>query len=257
MHSNYQKISDTSMPINEVEAWLDEFPHKRAENKPNGGIIRSTETVIFVNGSKANLSKKERKAAIAKAKREHRAAMRELATQERKDKIEIAKKRKEWAKGIRAQAKLKAKSKKPKPISVSARKAAIKAVLLSGKRRNIPEHSGSQRGEYETLRRDILDIQKQMTQKIVRVKSIDGDKAYYIIDNFEDFGGYINYSNVGSVKEALLSGNAVRIQDHMKRNNVKNLAALVRKIVREFGLPVNTIYNLDSSINGWVKEAKQ
>ena len=39
--SGYPKQSDTAIAVDAVEAWLDQFPHKRAENKPNGGIIRS------------------------------------------------------------------------------------------------------------------------------------------------------------------------------------------------------------------------
>ena len=38
--SNYSNTKK-GMPMDEQEAWLDQFPQKRAENKPNGGIIRS------------------------------------------------------------------------------------------------------------------------------------------------------------------------------------------------------------------------
>ena len=41
--SNYPKNSDTAIAVDAVEAWLDQFPHKRAENKPHSGIIRSVE----------------------------------------------------------------------------------------------------------------------------------------------------------------------------------------------------------------------
>ena len=68
MYSNYNEVSETSMPVDEVEAWLNEFEHKRVDNKPTHGIIRSTESVIFVSGTRANMTKKERKAAIAHAK---------------------------------------------------------------------------------------------------------------------------------------------------------------------------------------------
>ena len=38
--SNYSNTKK-GMPMDEQEAWLDQFPQKRAENKPNGGIILS------------------------------------------------------------------------------------------------------------------------------------------------------------------------------------------------------------------------
>ncbi len=47
--SRHKKNSPTSMPVSEVEAWLDQFPQKRAENKPNGGIIRATAAVTFID----------------------------------------------------------------------------------------------------------------------------------------------------------------------------------------------------------------
>ena len=124
MHSNYNKVSDTSMPVDEVEAWLNEFPQKRAENKPNGGIIRSTATVVFTDGAKYKMSKKERKAAITRAQREHKAAMRELAIQDAKDQSLIAKQRKVWAKEISALQE-KVKPKVPRTSAINARKDAL------------------------------------------------------------------------------------------------------------------------------------
>ena len=68
--SNYPKNSDTAIAVDAVEAWLDQFPHKRAENKPNGGIIRSVADTseLYLR----EMSPRERKVARAKAQREHR-----------------------------------------------------------------------------------------------------------------------------------------------------------------------------------------
>lgn len=62
------------------EAWLKRFPQKRAENKPNGGIIQSVADTreLFLRP----MSVADRKKAIAQAQREHRQALRNLAKQE-------------------------------------------------------------------------------------------------------------------------------------------------------------------------------
>ena len=94
--SNYPKNSDTAIAVDAVEAWLDQFPQKRAENKPNGGIIQSLADTSAM--SLRELSGKERKAARAKAQREHRQALKNLAKQEAADAKEIAKQLAEWRK---------------------------------------------------------------------------------------------------------------------------------------------------------------
>lgn len=94
--SRYPKISESSMPVDEVEAWLNQFPQKRAENKPNGGIIKSVADIdqLFLR----EMSPRERKAARAKAQREHREALKNLAKQDEIDSKKIAKQLTEWKK---------------------------------------------------------------------------------------------------------------------------------------------------------------
>lgn len=94
--SRYPKVSKTAMPVDEVEAWLDQFPQKRAENKPNGGIIRSVADIdqLYLR----EMSKAEQKAARAKAKREHKEALKNLAKQEAADAKEIAQQLNKWRK---------------------------------------------------------------------------------------------------------------------------------------------------------------
>lgn len=82
--------------MDEQEAWLDQFPQKRAENKPNGGIIQSLADTSAM--SLRELSGKERKAARAKAQREHHQALKNLAKQDAQDAKEIAKQLAEWRK---------------------------------------------------------------------------------------------------------------------------------------------------------------
>lgn len=98
--SNYPKNSDTAIAVDVVEAWLDEFPHKRAENKPNGGIIRSVADTseLYLR----EMSPRERKVAVAKAQREHRQALKNLAKKEAQDAKKIAKQLAKWKKEQRA-----------------------------------------------------------------------------------------------------------------------------------------------------------
>lgn len=91
--SNYSNTKK-GMPMDEQEAWLDQFPQKRAENKPNGGIVQSIADTkeLYLRP----MSTSERKVAVAKAQREHRQALKNVAKQEAADAKEIAKKLAEW-----------------------------------------------------------------------------------------------------------------------------------------------------------------
>jgi hypothetical protein len=92
--SRYPKVSPTAMPVDEVEAWLNQFPQKRAENKPNGGIIKSIADTsdMYLR----EMSPRERKVARAKAQREHREALKNLAKQDEADAKKIAKQLTKW-----------------------------------------------------------------------------------------------------------------------------------------------------------------
>lgn len=93
--SNYSN-TNKGMSVDAVEAWLDQFPHKRAENKPNGGIIRSVADTseLYLR----EMSPRERKVAVAKAQREHRQALKNLAKQREHDNKKIAKQLVKWRK---------------------------------------------------------------------------------------------------------------------------------------------------------------
>ena len=93
--SNYSNTKK-GMSVDAIEAWLDQFPQKRAENKPNGGIIRSVADTSGLDLRK--MSPKERKAARAQAQREHKEALKNLAKQEAQDAKEIAKQLAKWRK---------------------------------------------------------------------------------------------------------------------------------------------------------------
>lgn len=94
--SRYPKKSPTATSMEAQEAWLNRFPHKRAENKPNGGIIRSIADMDqrFLRA----MSPRERKVARAKAQREHKQALKNLAKQNEQDAKKIARQITEWKK---------------------------------------------------------------------------------------------------------------------------------------------------------------
>lgn len=77
----HRKVSSTSTPVSTVESWLKDNPDKRMENQENGGIRRSTGSVIFVDTLKADLAPSQRKKAKAKALRDYKQALRNLNAQ--------------------------------------------------------------------------------------------------------------------------------------------------------------------------------
>ena len=93
--SNYSN-TNKGVPMSAQEAWLDQFPQKRAENKPNGGIIRSVADTSRLE--LREMSPRERKVARAKAQREHKEALKNLAKQEAQDAKKIAKQLAKWKK---------------------------------------------------------------------------------------------------------------------------------------------------------------
>lgn len=146
--------SSTSISTDTAEAWLDRFPHKRAENKPNGGIIRSTADTreIFLRP----MEKKERAAAIAQAQREHKQAMRNLAKQEAQDAKEIAKQLAEWR-----------KESKPKPT-------AEELVAKKEAKRLKPNELNRIRREAEKKRKTKVEMPSKKGQEVLDKLKADG-----------------------------------------------------------------------------------
>lgn len=141
--SNYSN-TEKGISVDAVEAWLDQFPQKRAENKPNGGIIRSIADTseLFLRP----MSKSERKVAIAKAQREHKEALKNLAKQEAQDAKEIAKQLVKWR-----------RESKPKPTEgeLAAKKEARR--LKRNELKRIRHKEVTQGGEMPTKKgREVL-----------------------------------------------------------------------------------------------------
>ena len=93
----------------------------------------------------------------------------------------------------------------------------------------------------------MLAIKKRFSGDVVRLKGLCGEQSFYTLDELETFNGDIEYNNGNSVLAALNTKKAVRINSEMHRQEVKNLATMMRKIDGVTG-----IYGLDCSIKGWV-----
>lgn len=181
--SGYPKQSDTAMSVDAIEAWLDQFPQKRAENKPNHGIIQSVADTreLFLRP----MSKADRAAAVAKAQREHRQALKNLAKQDAQDAKEIAKQLAEWRK----------ESKKPftaEDIAADKEAKRIKRNLLNTNRRKELIRSG----EMSTKKgREVLE--KLKAEGVICVADWDMERKYlsFIMTDIRDLG-----YKVGSIK---------------------------------------------------------
>ena len=219
-YSSYNKpVSETSVPVDAVEEWLNRFPEKRVENKPNNGIIQSTSSVIFVDMYKAAKSAKEIKAARAKAQKEHREAMRNLAQANSNISKEIERQRKIWKREEDAKAKAadkerrdrayqdlrnerkrikhaelaktKVVNKKPKaPTTRSKRRDAIEAALLRGETIQyisfLRGDSKAQMAAHKLQRADLIAIAEKFAESgksIVRIKCIGADESFFVLDS--------------------------------------------------------------------------
>lgn len=181
--SGYPKQSDTAMSVDAIEAWLDQFPQKRAENKPNHGIIQSVADTreLFLRP----MSKADRAAAVAKAQREHRQALKNLAKQEAQDAKAIAKQLAEWRK----------ESKKPftaEDIAADKEAKRLKRNLLNTNRRKELIRSG----EMSTKKgREVLE--KLKAEGVICVADWDMERKYlsFIMTDARELG-----YKVGSIK---------------------------------------------------------
>ena len=181
--SGYPKQSDTAMSVDAIEAWLDQFPQKRAENKPNHGIIQSVADTreLFLRP----MSKADRAAAVAKAQREHRQALKNLAKQEAQDAKAIAKQLAEWRK----------ESKKPvtaKEIAADKEAKRVSRNKLNTNRRKELTRSG----EMSTKKgREVLE--KLKAEGVICVADWDMERKYlsFIMTDIRDLG-----YKIGSIK---------------------------------------------------------
>lgn len=238
--TTYPKVSPTSMPVDEVEEWLNTFPHKRAENKPNGGIIQSTPSVIFVDGLGDRLTPSERRIAERKAKQDFKAAKRALALQEKEDEKAIAKKLREW-------------SSSPKQTSkVTNRLNDLKLRLNNGEHIPVPKNQGISKKEYQNIRRDMRVIAQEVDGDIVRVKAMGSIDSFWLIDNIETYAKPFNTQCKKSVRAVLETGKSIRITSDLQQDEVRGLAAVIQQLGRRKGMGITIIYGLNNTVKGWV-----
>lgn len=191
--SNEPEVDDVE--VSAVEAWLDRFPEKRVENKPNHGIIVRA-PIVTITGTKrlSTLSTKERREALAKAKREHKEAMRNLAESEAQTAKQIAEQRKIWMAeseknseqvAIDDAAKKAAAKERYKETALKKREAKRLLSLQSGSKQ--PRHvaiTQVRNERQESMKQDLLAGKKIMQLNSSAAQSSE-DLAAYKLQNFD------------------------------------------------------------------------
>ncbi len=240
--SAYPKVSETAMPVNEVEEWLAAFPHKRAENKPNGGIIQSTPTVMFIDGLGDKLTPSQHREAKRKAQREFKAAKRALAKQDKEDQKAIAKKLREWSKA----------PEKPRATGkIERRLRDLEVRLNNGEMIPVPKNDGD-RKEYQKIRRDIRTIRNTVDGSLVRTKVIAQEDSFWTIDRFATHAGDFDVYCKKAVLLALKTGQAIRLNANLHQEEAKALSSAMQELARRKGVEITSIFGLDNTIKGWV-----
>lgn len=272
--SNYSN-TNKGVPMDAQEAWLDQFPQKRAENKPNGGLIRSVADTSRLELREMN--PKERKAAVAKAQREHRQALKNLANQEKQDAKEIAKQLAIWKREQR----IKAKANEPKKVKKnnypSTRKRAkhkagralpqiqiesnirrdeLAKQLKAGQLIEIAERSGGT-GAGCLYRQQKFDLKKlaQTGLQIVRIASALDRKSYFTLNQFEVYQsdvklvGNFDDKSKQALQAALATGQMVAADQFT--SSTRLVADSMMRLSKLFNLDIYTVYD-SKTILGWI-----
>ncbi len=228
----YTRVSETSMPVNEVEEWLDAFPHKRCENKPNGGIIMSTECVMFIDG-----------AAKRKDKRDYQRSLKELAKQQKEEQAAIAKKIKEWT-----------AAEEPKALSnIETRHKALVERLTAGER--IPTLASTDDfNAYHEQRRDMKALSEQVGG-IIKVRKVKDMTAVYMVDNLSTYDGVnlsgkTRHDDIIDLVATLRSGEMVTPDNFDSR--IKQTSATIKRLSASGDLDICTVFDIHSKLKGWV-----
>jgi len=290
--SNYRRpISPDSVPVDDVEAILNKLPHLRCENKPNGGIIRSSaEKMIFGSGLKG----KELKAVQAKAQREHQEAMKNLDKQGEIDRQAIKKQTAIWAAENRAAERLVAKQKAEAKVKTQRKvKAerkikvkAVKQVKVKAVKKIVPVNlvkraktaayirraamikqlragqpialvtgkSTQQVSIYQMQRIDIKEIAKKTGLNIVRIKNIKTNSDFFVVDRF-------TRHEMAAVSGALDADDRADLIKAVCSNeliqlanitsSVKIGAASMTRLARQYGFNIYSVFN-GRKITGWI-----
>jgi len=274
--SSYPKNSDTAIAVDAVEAWLDQFPHKRAENKPNGGIIRSVADTSDLR--LREMSPRERKVARAKAQREHKEALKNLAKKEAQDAKKIAKQIAIWKREQRTKSKASEQPKKVKKhnypstrkrakhkagralpqiqIESNIRRDELAKQLKAGQLIEMAERSGGT-GAGCLYRQQKFDLKKlaQAGLQTVRIASALNRKSYFALNQFEVYQsdvklkGNFDSKSKRAMQAALATGQMVAADQFT--NSTRLVAASMTLLSKLFNLDIYTVYD-SKTILGWI-----
>jgi len=289
LQSNYSKPSNTTMPVDEVEQWLNKFPSKRAENKANGGIIQSTASIIFTDNASTKISKKEHNAKRSQARREHKKAIKNLEQQNALDAKAIKKQQIIWRAEIRKGSKKKLESSKekynktrrakraaerpakPNPVkkTVSAtleasrkkraeaivRRAGMVKLLQSGSTIKSIDWKGDSLADHQQQSNDLSFIAEKHDLKIIRINQLKTRTMGFRLDVFTRYDAEKPIScllNSGDGKELLAAvrSGKVMMPKHF-HESVTKIARTMTIIAREYGLNVHSIIKSNKTL-GWV-----
>jgi len=251
----YGKFSESSMPVTEVEEWLNEFEHKRVENKENNGIIKSTTSIIFIDNARYNATAADKKPAIARGRRDFNRAMKNIAKQDAIDAKAIKKKTAAWAKELRVKAKPKPKNKaKGRQVVSTLRRQAMVAKLLAGENVPCKKLKLDGRTEYNQQRHDVrIAINEGLS--IIRLRSIGTGLAHYTMDKLPRYT--VNNLLTGSLiqddtSDMILALNSKQMvsTDNFKVK-LKFVSTSMSSLSKD-GMDIYTVLSFGGGVIGWV-----
>jgi hypothetical protein len=258
----YGKVSSTSMPVDQVEEWLNEFEHKRAENKPNGGIIKSTTSIIFIENARCSTTPADKKQAIARGRREFNQAMKNIAKQEAIDARALRKLQAKWRKEKSAAER--ARQRKSSGERLNSNKKKVKSVIRRKKMVKILSEGGcincaalkDGMTEYNRQRGDIgLAIAKDGLN-IVRVRNIKTKQSYYIVDCFArasealQFTGGLRVDDTSCMIAQLSDGKLMTLDNFSSK--MKSVSQTMVELSNKHNVDVSTVLTVGGGIIGWV-----
>lgn len=240
MHSNYNKVSETSMPVSEAEAWLDEFPEKRVENKPNHGIIASTPVVLFVGQSGQPLQGKAKSDAERRAKREYGEALRQLKSQERQFAKKLQEKKMEWSGMVVGTRNTKNRQ----------REQVMFRTLADGGDLPYIYKSHETRSEYSAQRRNLRSIASYIDGEIVLLECLESGERVFTLNRFEQYNKEI--VTIKEILPALLTGKMVS-NENIKMTITEG-RLLMADLAKHGGHKIEAVKDrVDTrSVKGWI-----
>lgn len=230
--SSYRKRSTTSTELSAVEEWLNDNPHKRAENQENGGIKRAVSARLFT--ANKNLSPRERKVFLARAKLQDKEARKILKQKEEANRLQsIADKKK----------------------MVADRRYARESILNSGGMLQLIKCKKN----LSKLKADINHLRESKKMKIVLLSRLNSKDNYYVLDEFKRYKPadkdekIETNSNIAGVREKLI--NIIKseklISADIFKYSMQNTALAMQALAMQESLDIYVL-KTGMTVTGWI-----